>query len=164
MLRHSSPCPALDLPLPIARAEKKPCGSITAVPWARWPGPATSPSNTPVPTTAGAWGWRRCSPKDSAHVLRPRSRFSAPGSPRGFRLTPSLLIPDDRKMCPAHIQCWLCTWEQISLLLVFSTPYSPACCYSFPSPHIPRRSFWEMFCLERLCNSCASLKLLCTEL
>lgn len=28
----------------------------------------------------------------------------------------------------------------------------------------PEGASWGMFCLERLCNFCASLKLLCTEL
>lgn len=131
-------------PYPLLGLEQPPCEGVTAVPRASWPGPATSPSNTPVPTTAGAWGWRRCSPKDSAHLLSPGSMLPAPGSLPGFGLTPSLLIPDDRKTCPAHIQCQPCMWEQISHLLVFSTACSPACCcprVSFLSPGVPRSGF-----------------------
>lgn len=111
----------------ISRAETTPSESVTAVPQT-----CHQPCNTPVPTAAGAWGWRRCSPKDSA--LDPGSQHQGPLQAR------SLLIPDGRKVCSAHTGCCVCEWEQIC------TSWHPPLLLprgSFPSPGDPRRGFTE---------------------
>lgn len=133
----------------ISRAETTPSESVTAVPQT-----CHQPCNTPVPTAAGAWGWRRCSPKDSA--LDPGSQHQGPLQAR------SLLIPDGRKACSAHTGCCVCEWEQICtswhpplLLPQRLIPISWG-----PQKGLHRKCFaWKGYAAPR-----ASLKLLCTEL
>lgn len=154
-------------PYPLLGLEQPPCEGVTAAPQASWPGPATSPSNTPVPTTAGARGWRRYSPKDSAHLLSPGSMLPAPGSPPGFGLTPSLLIlMTGKRVLPTFSASLVCgSRSPTSWCSPLPAPQHAAAPESHFYPLVsPEGASREMFCLERLCNFCASLKLLCTEL